>query len=110
MAGVGRWRGTSACRSGRPGDTIRLASPPRPITRRRMNFPRFALLDGPTPIQRLHRLEQSLGESLGGVRLFVKRDDLMGIGGGGSKLRKLEFLLGDALAQGCDTFIATGGI
>jgi L-cysteate sulfo-lyase len=72
--------------------------------------PRFALLDGPTPIQRLHRLEQALGESAGGVRLFVKRDDLMGIGGGGNKLRKLEFLLGVALAQGCDTFVAIGGI
>lgn len=44
------------------------------------------------------------------MRLFVKRDDLMGLGGGGNKLRKLEFLMGEALAQQCDTFITTGGI
>ena len=44
------------------------------------------------------------------MRLFVKRDDVMGVGGGGNKLRKLEFLIGEALAQGCDTFITTGGI
>ncbi|QPC95029.1 pyridoxal-phosphate dependent enzyme [Mesorhizobium sp. INR15] len=73
-------------------------------------FARFSLLEGPTPIQRLHRLEQEIGEVLKGVRLFVKRDDLMGLGGGGNKLRKLEFLMGDALAQRCDTFITTGGI
>ncbi len=73
-------------------------------------FPRFRLLDGPTPIQRLTRLEQVLGGAAGGARLWVKRDDVMGIGGGGNKLRKLEFLLGDAAAQGCDTFITTGGL
>lgn len=71
---------------------------------------RFKLLDGVTPIQRLDRLEGALGDTLGGVRLYVKRDDMMGVGGGGNKLRKLEFLLGEALAQGCDTFITTGGI
>ena len=73
-------------------------------------FDRIALLDGVTPIQRLHRLEQALGNAAAGVRLFVKRDDLMGVGGGGNKLRKLEFLLGEALARRCDTFITTGGI
>jgi L-cysteate sulfo-lyase len=72
-------------------------------------FNRVKLLEQATPIQRLHRLEHELGNALGGVRLFVKRDD-QGIGGGGNKLRKLEFLLGEALAQGCDTFITTGGI
>src|SRR5206468_1937744 len=40
--------------------------------------------------------------------IYVKRDDLMGVGGGGNKLRKLEFLVGEALDQGCDTFITTG--
>jgi len=67
-------------------------------------FPRFSLLEGPTPIQRLAQLDA------GGARLWVKRDDLMGVGGGGNKLRKLEFLVGEALAQGCDTFITTGGL
>jgi D-cysteine desulfhydrase len=71
-------------------------------------FDRHPLLDGVTPIQRLHRLEQALENP--DVRLFVKRDDLMGVGGGGNKLRKLEFLIGEALAGQCDTFITTGGI
>ncbi|MBX3565677.1 MAG: D-cysteine desulfhydrase family protein [Sphingomonas sp.] len=69
-------------------------------------FPRVRLFDAPTPIQQLTRIEAAL--ALEGARLFVKRDDLMGLGGGGNKLRKLEFLLGEALAQGCDTFITTG--
>ncbi|GGF15469.1 D-cysteine desulfhydrase [Aliidongia dinghuensis] len=73
-------------------------------------FDRLSLLDGATPIQRLERLERALGPAAEGVRLFVKRDDLMGIGGGGNKLRKLEFLMGAALAQQADTFITTGGI
>lgn len=72
--------------------------------------PRVTLLDQPTPIQRLERLEQTLGTAANGVRLYVKRDDLATFGGGGNKLRKLEFLLGEALAQGCDTFITTGGL
>src|SRR5918993_3095731 len=72
-------------------------------------FDRFRLVDGPTPIKRLRRLEHALGDALGGRLLFAKRDDL-GLGGGGNKLRKLEYLLGEALAQGCDTFITTGGI
>lgn len=69
--------------------------------------PRFPLLDQVTPIQRLSQLEKALdrGEC---PPIYVKRDDLMGIGGAGNKLRKLEFLIGDALAQGCDTFITTG--
>ena len=72
-------------------------------------LPRRDLLDGPTPIQRLHRVEDALGSSLNGVRIYAKRDDLMSLGGGGNKLRKLEFLLGDAAAAGADTIIATGG-
>ena len=71
---------------------------------------RVDLLDGVTPIQRLRGLEAALGREASGLRLFVKRDDLMGLGGGGNKLRKLEFLLGEALAQGCDTFITIGGL
>lgn len=70
-------------------------------------LPRYNLLEGPTPIQRLTRLEHALGRpDCPGI--YVKRDDLMGLGGGGNKLRKLEFLIGEALAQGCDTFITTG--
>ena len=61
---------------------------------------RCDLLDGPTPIQRLHRVEATLGSSLNSVELYAKRDDLMSLGGGGNKLRKLEFLLGEAMAAG----------
>ncbi|RDE05325.1 D-cysteine desulfhydrase family protein [Sphingomonas aracearum] len=71
---------------------------------------RFPLLEGTTPVQRLSRLEARAGDLLGGARLYAKRDDLMGLGGGGNKLRKLEYLLADAQARGCDTFITTGGL
>jgi L-cysteate sulfo-lyase len=73
-------------------------------------FARVQLLEGPTPIQRLSGLERGLGSALGGVRIFVKRDDLTGLGGGGGKLRKLEFLIGEAIAQGCDTFVTVGAV
>lgn len=69
--------------------------------------PRFELVEQPTPIQRLTRLEGALG-CRHCPPIYVKRDDLMGVGGGGNKLRKLEFLIGEALDQGCDTFITTG--
>jgi L-cysteate sulfo-lyase len=69
--------------------------------------PQFSMVEHPTPIQRLTRLEQALGGQ-DCPPIYVKRDDLMGIGGGGNKLRKLEFLIGEALEQGCDTFITTG--
>jgi L-cysteate sulfo-lyase len=71
------------------------------------DHPRVALLDAPTALHRLERLERTLGL---GVRIYVKRDDLAAVGGGGNKLRKLEYLLGDAVAQGCDTFLTTGGL
>jgi L-cysteate sulfo-lyase len=73
-------------------------------------MPRVALVDAPTPIQPLKRIEEAMGAALNGIKLYVKRDDLMGLGGGGNKLRKLEYLMGDAAAKGCDTIIATGGI
>ncbi|ACC74757.1 D-cysteine desulfhydrase family protein [Paraburkholderia phymatum] len=67
-------------------------------------FSRYRLMEGPTPIQHLGRLSKLAGN----VDIYVKRDDLMGLGGGGSKLRKLEFLLGEALAQGADTIVTVG--
>ncbi|RFU45075.1 D-cysteine desulfhydrase family protein [Paraburkholderia sp. DHOC27] len=67
-------------------------------------FPRSVLLEGPTPIQHLARLSAHLG----GVNIYVKRDDLTGLGGGGNKLRKLEFLIGEALAKGADTILTVG--
>jgi L-cysteate sulfo-lyase len=73
-------------------------------------MPRVALIDEATPIQPLKRIEEAMGAALNGVKLYVKRDDLMSLGGGGNKLRKLEYLMGDAAAKGRDTIIATGGI
>lgn len=69
-------------------------------------LPRFSLLDGASPIQRLHRLEAALGGR--GPRLYAKRDDIGPVGVGGNKLRKLELLIGAAIAEGCDTFITVG--
>ena len=73
-------------------------------------MPRVALVDAPTPIQPLKRIEEWMGPALNGVKLYVKRDDLLGLGGGGNKLRKLEYLMGDAAANSCDAIIASGGI
>ncbi|WP_374122337.1 D-cysteine desulfhydrase family protein [Variovorax boronicumulans] len=75
-------------------------APPLDLTR----FARHRLLDGVTPIQPLARL----GKQLGSVEIFVKRDDLMGLGGGGNKLRKLEFLIAEAQAMGADTILTVG--
>nr|WP_307237305.1 D-cysteine desulfhydrase family protein [Pararhizobium capsulatum] len=73
-------------------------------------FPRVRLMNGPTPIQRLSRLEEVFGPRLKSVSIWAKRDDLMELGGGGNKLRKLEFLIGYAKSEGCDTVIAIGGV
>ncbi len=65
---------------------------------------KFAAL--PTPIEELPRLSQSLQ----GPRLLIKRDDLTGLGLGGNKNRKLEFLVAEALANGARTLITTGAV
>ncbi|MEA4884651.1 MAG: D-cysteine desulfhydrase family protein [Clostridia bacterium] len=54
--------------------------------------------------------EPHLSRALGGPRVFFKRDDLTGVGFGGNKLRKLEYLLGDALSRGADTVITTAAV
>ena len=51
-----------------------------------------------------------MSETLGGPTIFMKRDDLLGLAGGGNKTRKLEFLVADALAQGADTLITCGAV
>jgi L-cysteate sulfo-lyase len=60
----------------------------------------------PTPLEAAPRLAQALG--LGAADLWVKRDDLTGLGGGGNKVRKLEWLCGAALARGADTLVTCG--
>ncbi len=64
------------------------------------------LAQTPTPFYPLERLTAHLG----GPRIWIKRDDLTGAATSGNKIRKLEFLLADALAQGCDTIITSGGV
>jgi len=68
-------------------------------------LPRFPLATLPTPLQRALRLE----EELAGPPIWVKRDDLTGFALAGNKARKLEFLVADALAQGCDVLLTGGG-
>ena len=72
------------------------------------DYPRIPLLFGPSPIHPLPRLSAALG---GGVEIWAKREDCnSGIAFGGNKVRKLEYLVADALAQGCDTLVSIGGV
>jgi D-cysteine desulfhydrase len=68
---------------------------------------RVALAHLPTPLEPADRLGAALG--LAGGRFWVKRDDCTGLAGGGNKARKLETLVADAVAQGCDTLVTAGG-
>ena len=68
-------------------------------------LPRLRLAKLPTPIDELRNLSREFG----GPRLLVKRDDLTGLATGGNKTRKLEFLIAEAVAQGCDTVTTAGG-
>jgi D-cysteine desulfhydrase len=73
-------------------------------------LPRIALLDNATAIHRLSRIEEQLGLTRRGIRLSIKRDDVMALGGGGNKLRKMEYHLGYARDIGADTVITVGGV
>jgi D-cysteine desulfhydrase len=68
-------------------------------------FKRLQLLGAPTPLEKLERLSAWAGRDL-----YVKRDDITPLALGGNKLRKLEYLAAEALAQGADTFITAGAI
>jgi 1-aminocyclopropane-1-carboxylate deaminase len=71
------------------------------------DFARHPLLFGPSPVHPLERLTKHLG----GARLWAKREDCnSGIAFGGNKTRKLEYLVSEALAQGCDTLVSIGGV
>jgi len=69
-------------------------------------LPRYTLACLPTPLHRLSNLERRLN----GPEIWVKRDDLTGLAGGGNKARKLELLVADALAQDAQTLITTGAV
>ena len=67
---------------------------------------RFPLFDGPSPLHALPRFSEiALG---GGVEVWIKREDLLPIAFGGNKLRNLEYLVGTAIDEGCDTLITSG--
>jgi 1-aminocyclopropane-1-carboxylate deaminase len=71
------------------------------------SFERYPLLFGPSPVHRLDRLTGHLG----GASIWAKREDCnSGIAYGGNKTRKLEYLVADALAKGCDTLVSIGGV
>jgi len=69
-------------------------------------YPRRRYTEGWTPLEKLAHLTRALD----GPDLYIKRDDLLGLAGGGNKTRKLEFLVADALAKGCDTLITVGAV
>ena len=70
------------------------------------HLPRFPLAFLPTDLHPLPRLSAQLG----GPQLWIKRDDQTGLAAGGNKVRKLEFLIADALAQGADTILTIGAV
>lgn len=68
--------------------------------------PRITLAQTPTPFHALDRLSAQVG----GPRIWIKRDDMTGSAVSGNKIRKLEFTLAKAIAEGCDTIITAGGV
>ena len=71
-------------------------------------FEKYPLTFGPTPIEPLKRLSAHLG---GSVELFAKREDCnSGLAFGGNKIRKLEYIVPDAIASGADTLVTIGGV
>ncbi len=78
----------------------------RTAIRQLSHLPQVELGHYPTPIEPLDRLSAKFP----GYRIRVKRDDCTGLGLGGNKVRQIEFYLGDALSQGCDTVLSTGAV
>ncbi len=71
-------------------------------------FERYPLMFGPTPIEKLSRLSEYLG---GKVEIYAKRDDCnSGLAFGGNKIRKLEYIVPDAIASNADTLVTIGGV
>ena len=70
------------------------------------DYPRVSLAHLPTPLEFLPRLTKHLG----GPNVYVKRDDCTGLGTGGNKTRKLEFLMADAIKKKADLIITQGAV
>lgn len=79
-----------------------------PTGRTLADHPRLDLAGGPTPLRRMDRLARLLGKPEGS--LLVKRDDLTHLAAGGNKVRKLEFVVAAALAEGADCLVTGGGV
>jgi 1-aminocyclopropane-1-carboxylate deaminase/D-cysteine desulfhydrase-like pyridoxal-dependent ACC family enzyme len=79
---------------------------PADVTAAAGRLPRVPLAHLPTPLEELPRFSRTVG---GGVRIFIKRDDCTGLLLGGNKARHNEFLMGDAVAHGCDVVVWGGG-
>ncbi len=72
------------------------------------DFDRYPLTFGPTPIEKLARLSAHLG---GNIEIYAKREDCnSGLAFGGNKVRKLEYIVPDAIASGADTLVTIGGV
>ena len=69
------------------------------------SIPRVTMSHGPTPLEAMPRLSQAVG-----CNLYIKRDDCTGLGGGGNKTRKLEYLVAAAREEGADTLVTIGGL
>ncbi|MER9951817.1 pyridoxal-phosphate dependent enzyme [Mesorhizobium sp. M0047] len=70
-------------------------------------FERYPLTIGPRPIEKLDRLSKHLGDK---VEIYAKREDCnSGLAFGGNKLRKLEYIIPDAIASNADTLVSIGG-
>lgn len=69
------------------------------------DLPRIKLGEVKTPIEKLENLSKNYKNDI-----YIKRDDLLGIGLGGNKVRKLEYILGDALSKNADIVITSGGV
>ena len=72
--------------------------------------PKLDLAYLPSPLQPMRRLSKILADRIHGAQIWIKRDDLTGSATGGNKVRKLEFLLAQALAERADVIITCGGI
>lgn len=81
-----------------------MGQPAEVLARKLSKFPRSGLASLPTPLAPLARLTAHLG----GPRLWVKHEDATGVGFGGNKLRKLDYVLQEAVAQGADTLVSGG--
>jgi L-cysteate sulfo-lyase len=84
-----------------------LSNADRPALERLHALPRLPLAIAPTPVDDLSRLRAAVG---GRAALLVKRDDAIAFGFGGNKIRKLQLVVAQALAEGADTLITCGGV